>query len=61
MPTGAMTFLITGATGFLGRRLVDMLIAEGHAVVYLAGKRSKSLDFAPHSTYGPIGNRCCWN
>ncbi|HXE10771.1 MAG TPA: TIGR01777 family oxidoreductase [Bryobacteraceae bacterium] len=39
-----MTFLITGATGFLGRRLVDMLIAEGHAVVYLAGKRSKSLD-----------------
>jgi uncharacterized protein YbjT (DUF2867 family) len=41
---GAMTFLITGATGFLGRRLVDMLLADGHAVVYIALNRSKTLD-----------------
>lgn len=39
-----MTFLITGATGFLGRRLVDLLLAAGHSVAYLGRKRSKSLD-----------------
>jgi uncharacterized protein (TIGR01777 family) len=39
-----MTVLITGATGFLGRRLVSMLLSEGHSVVYLARKRSASLD-----------------
>ncbi|HXR74885.1 MAG TPA: TIGR01777 family oxidoreductase [Bryobacteraceae bacterium] len=39
-----MTFLITGATGFLGRRLVDLLLSEGHSVAYLARKRSTSLD-----------------
>jgi conserved hypothetical protein TIGR01777 len=39
-----MTVLITGATGFLGRRLVDLLLSEGHSVVYLARKSNKSLD-----------------
>ncbi len=39
-----MDFLITGATGFLGRRLVQHLLSGGHTVNYLARKRSSILD-----------------
>lgn len=39
-----MTFLITGATGFIGGRLVRQLLADGHAVHYLARKRSEKFD-----------------
>jgi uncharacterized protein len=39
-----MTYLITGATGFLGRRLVELLLADGHAVNYLARKYDRSMN-----------------
>lgn len=39
-----MTYLITGATGFLGRRLVEMLLADGHSVNYLARKYDRSMN-----------------
>ena len=39
-----MNYLLTGATGFIGRRLVQALLSEGHSVSYLARKRSPSLD-----------------
>jgi uncharacterized protein (TIGR01777 family) len=38
MPTG-MTIAITGATGFVGRRLVAQLLAAGHRVVALTRSR----------------------
>ena len=39
-----MTYLLTGATGLIGRRLVDVLLQSGHAVNYLAARRSRALD-----------------
>lgn len=39
-----MNYLITGATGFIGSRLVEMLLAQGHSVNYLGRQRSKHLD-----------------
>ena len=39
-----MDYLITGATGFIGSRLVDRLLAAGHSVNYLARRRSARLD-----------------
>jgi uncharacterized protein (TIGR01777 family) len=39
-----MTYLITGATGFIGSKLVRELIAAGHSVAYLARKRSNHFD-----------------
>ncbi|MFL6416009.1 MAG: TIGR01777 family oxidoreductase [Bryobacteraceae bacterium] len=39
-----MTFLLTGATGFIGRRLVGQLLRDGHSVNYLARQRSGSID-----------------
>lgn len=39
-----MDYLITGATGFIGRKLVARLLAQGNEVNYLARKRSKTLD-----------------
>ena len=39
-----MTYLVTGATGFLGRRLVEMLLADGHSVNYLARKLDRSMN-----------------
>ncbi len=39
-----MDYLITGATGFIGRKLVEQLLAAGHEVNYLGRKRSKMLD-----------------
>ncbi len=38
-----MTYLVTGATGFIGARLVKYLLARGDAVYYLARKRSTKL------------------
>lgn len=38
-----MTYLVTGATGFIGTRLVRYLLARGDAVYYLARKRSTKL------------------
>ncbi len=38
-----MTYLVTGATGFIGTRLVRHLLARGDAVYYLARKRSTKL------------------
>lgn len=39
-----MNYLITGATGFIGRRLVDFLLSRGDAVNYLGRTRSTRLD-----------------
>ena len=39
-----MDFLITGATGFVGHRLVPRLLDGGNEVSYLARKRGKTLD-----------------
>jgi uncharacterized protein (TIGR01777 family) len=39
-----MTYLLTGATGFLGRPLAARLLADGHGVCYLGRKRSPNLD-----------------
>lgn len=39
-----MNYLVTGATGFIGRRLVHALLAAGHRVNYLGRTRSKTLD-----------------
>jgi uncharacterized protein (TIGR01777 family) len=39
-----MNYLITGATGFLGKRLVNHLLMRGDSVNYLARKRSTELD-----------------
>ncbi len=38
-----MTYLVTGATGFIGFRLVEQLLARGDAVYYLARRRSPKL------------------
>ena len=38
-----MTYLVTGATGFIGSRLVEHLISRGDAVYYLARKPSSKL------------------
>jgi uncharacterized protein len=39
-----VNYLITGASGFIGRKLVHILLSEGHAVDYLGRRRSASLD-----------------
>jgi uncharacterized protein (TIGR01777 family) len=39
-----MDYLITGATGFIGSKLVARLLSGGHTVNYLARKRSARLD-----------------
>ena len=39
-----MTYLITGATGFIGRSLVDMLLADGQVLHYLGRRRDPSMD-----------------
>ncbi len=39
-----MDYLITGATGFIGRKLVEQLLSMGHEVNYLGRTRSKTLD-----------------
>ena len=39
-----MTFLITGATGFIGKKLAHLLLARGDAVNYLGRERSLQLD-----------------
>jgi uncharacterized protein (TIGR01777 family) len=39
-----MTYLVTGATGFIGRKLVAALLAGGHAVNYLGRRRDPALD-----------------
>ncbi len=39
-----MNYLITGASGFIGSRLVETLLAQGHSVNYMGRQRSKHLD-----------------
>src|SRR5579863_8291625 len=39
-----MNYLITGATGFIGTKLVDALLTSGQSVTYLGRRRSSRLD-----------------
>jgi uncharacterized protein len=39
-----MNYLVTGATGFIGKKLVKLLLSSGNSVNYLARKRSQELD-----------------
>lgn len=39
-----MNYLITGASGFIGSRVADRLLAGGHSVNYLGRRRSEKLD-----------------
>jgi uncharacterized protein len=39
-----MNYLVTGASGFIGKHLVGHLLSQGHPVNYLARKRSLGLD-----------------
>jgi hypothetical protein len=39
-----MDFLITGASGFIGQKLVNALLARGDSVHFLARRRSQTLD-----------------
>lgn len=39
-----MTYLITGATGFIGTKLIRRLVTDGGSVHYLARKRSSEFD-----------------
>jgi uncharacterized protein (TIGR01777 family) len=39
-----MDFLVTGATGFIGQKIVSQLLARGDGVNYLARKRSPHID-----------------
>ena len=39
-----MTYLITGATGFLGRKLIKALLARGDSVNYLARQRNPTMN-----------------
>jgi len=39
-----VNYLVTGATGFIGRKLVGYLLAGGHSVNYLARQRSRTMD-----------------
>ena len=38
-----MDVLITGATGFIGQKLVSALLARGDSVNYLARRQSKNI------------------
>ena len=39
-----MTYLLTGATGFVGTKLMTQLLANGDSVNFLARKRPKQVD-----------------
>jgi uncharacterized protein (TIGR01777 family) len=39
-----VTYLITGATGFVGKPLVDRLLLAGHNVAYLSRRRNPAMD-----------------
>ncbi|HRI66566.1 MAG TPA: NAD-dependent epimerase/dehydratase family protein [Polyangium sp.] len=47
-------YLVTGATGFLGRHLTDVLVANGHDVVALCRKRPADLPKAVSVELGDI-------
>jgi uncharacterized protein len=38
-----MTYLVTGATGFIGKLLIEQLLSRGDAVYYLARKRNAKM------------------
>jgi uncharacterized protein len=63
-----MTYLVTGATGFIGKALVETLLAAGHSVHYLGRRRSAAMDLRaafhpwpePERTLAPLDSvpRC---
>ncbi|KAL6591582.1 hypothetical protein ACP70R_050085 [Stipagrostis hirtigluma subsp. patula] len=50
-PQPLMTVSITGATGFIGRRLVQKLLSDDHKVCVLTRSSSKAASIFPASTY----------
>ncbi|XP_052145498.1 epimerase family protein SDR39U1 homolog, chloroplastic isoform X2 [Oryza glaberrima] len=53
-PSSTMTVSITGATGFVGRRLVQKLLSEDHKVCVLTRSASKATSVFPASTFPGI-------
>jgi nucleoside-diphosphate-sugar epimerase len=43
--------LVTGATGFIGRQVVPILLARGYGVVAVYSGKSKPIEFASHCEY----------
>ncbi len=47
-----MTYLLTGATGFLGRNLIDLLLQANHSVHYL-GRKQKNKTINSRAVFHP--------
>ncbi len=53
-----MKIAITGATGFVGRHLARVLVADGHEVVLIArgvDRRDEAVRHLPRATFAPLG------
>lgn len=55
-----MRIAVTGATGFIGSRLVEMLAAEGHAVVVLSRNAGRARSIFPQARF-PTVETVTWN
>lgn len=53
--SGRLTVLVTGATGFVGRRLVPALVEEGHAVRAMT-RRPETYGGPGHAIAGDVGD-----
>jgi dihydroflavonol-4-reductase len=51
-----MHYLVTGATGFIGRHLAARLLAEGHVVTALVRTREQAKGLAPYGVRPYIGD-----
>lgn len=51
-----MNILITGATGFIGVKLVSALQAEGHEISVLCRNKAKADKLLPESCHINIGD-----
>jgi nucleoside-diphosphate-sugar epimerase len=48
-----MRIAVTGATGFLGRRIVEQAAAQGHSVIATSRGRTGSTDFGGRASFTP--------
>lgn len=54
---GVSRYLVTGATGFLGKHLVQTLLDKGHAVTALVRKKSHELPASVTQVEGDVADR----